>query len=76
MMYHSGCAVLHVCVLHVCVVQEGESMARWMSCLLQPAHRDVPAQQHLEFAGLNGLTTSQLSALRAKLFHTDEDSLF
>jgi hypothetical protein len=51
-------------------------MARWMTCLLQPAHRDSQQQQENEFPGLKGLTAVQRSALRTKLFHTDEDSFF
>ena len=57
-------------------LQEGESLSRWLTCLLQPAHVDPQGQQTLEFPGLNGLTSVQLSVLRHKLLPTDEHSFF
>jgi hypothetical protein len=56
--------------------QEGESLSRWLTCCLQPGHMDPPSQQPLEFPGLNGLTSTQLSSLRQKLIHTDEPSFY
>jgi hypothetical protein len=57
-------------------LQEGASLARWLSCLLQPAHHDPHSQQALEFPGLNGLPASHLTALRHKFFHSDDRSFF
>ena len=51
-------------------LREGESMARWLVCRLNPAHRDVSA------SGMVGAVTGAVRSMFSSRFsHTDDDSM-
>ncbi|KAJ1481917.1 hypothetical protein T484DRAFT_2692864 [Baffinella frigidus] len=54
----------------IMVLREGESMARWLVCRLNPAHRDVGAGGFV-----SAVSGAVRSVFKSRFAHTDDDSL-